>query len=358
MIKALYRKVAPHTTTLIFLFGFVFDMLILPDIDNVFTKYIGGVYIIVIAFLIAFREWLVSRNTASHTEQRLFSFASFGIAYFSGSALSFIFVYALRSAALSASWPLFVILLLCMIANEGIKTHTYRFTLDIMVLFVALVFYVIFNAPFFVLQQSDTIFYISIVVSALCALVYVALISRLSEITEEETGKMYALGAGVPMFIAMLYLLNMIPAVPLSLTESGMYHNIVRNGNGGFVVQEEVKGRKYIQGFFPVTHTMFEGERDIFFLSSVRAPRNMEATLTHVWEYYDENKKTWVEVTRVPFVLSGGRVEGFRAYSKKESIFVGRWRVTVKLGDSRVIGQYRFFVKEGEQIMLKTKEIN
>jgi hypothetical protein len=357
-MKALYTKISRHITTIIFLFGFVFDMLILPDVDNPLTKYIGGVYIVTIALLISFREWLVSRNTASKGEQKLFSLASFGIAYFSGAALSFIFVYALRSAALSVSWPLFVILLLCMIANEGIKTHTYRFMLDIMVLFVAVVFYIVFNAPFFVLEQNDGIFYVSIVASIFSSLIFVRLISKLSEITEEETGKMYSLACGIPMFIAMLYFLNMIPAVPLSLTEGNVFHNVERRGDGAFVVTEEKRDTSWFTYMYPVTHTSFEGESDIFFMSSVRAPKNMEASLSHVWEYYDRQKQSWLAVTSIPFTISGGRVSGFRAYSRKENIFEGAWRVTVKVGDNRIVGRYRFNIEEGENKQLYTRIID
>ncbi|MEN9551748.1 MAG: hypothetical protein RI935_125 [Candidatus Parcubacteria bacterium] len=357
-MKALYTKISSHITTIIFLFGFVFDMLILPDVDNPLTKYIGGVYIVVIAILIAFREWLVSRNTASKAEQKLFSLASFGIAYFSGAALSFIFVYALRSAALSVSWPLFVILLLCMIANEGIKTHTYRFMLDIMVLFVATVFYIVFNAPFFVLEQNDGIFYVSIVASIFFSLLFVTSISKLSEITEEETGKMYSLACGIPMFIAMLYFLNMIPAVPLSLTESDVFHYVEKRTDGTFFVKEEERDGSWFKYIYPVTHTMFEGEEDIFFMSSVRAPQNMEAALSHVWEYYDRQQQSWIAVTSIPFTISGGRKSGFRAYSKKENIFEGSWRVTVKVGDNRVVGRYRFNIERGSNKELLTRIID
>jgi hypothetical protein len=129
-----YQHYLKHATTALFLFGFLTDTVLLPDVNNPITKYLGLSYILAVACLVAFREWVIARNTANERERKFFSFSSFGIAYFSGAALSFVFVYALRSAALSVSWPLFLILVLCMVANEFFATHTYRFTLDIMVL--------------------------------------------------------------------------------------------------------------------------------------------------------------------------------------------------------------------------------
>jgi hypothetical protein len=48
-----------------------------------------------------------------------------------------------------------------------------------------------------------------------------------SESAEEEASRMYALSIGIPMFIGMLYFLNVIPAVPLSLANGGVYQSLL-----------------------------------------------------------------------------------------------------------------------------------
>lgn len=349
-----YQHLLKHTTTALFLVGFLTDMILLPDVNNPVTKYLGLSYIVAIALLIAFREWVIAKNTANEKERKLFSLSSFGIAYFSGAALSFVFVYALRSAALSVSWPLFLILILCMVANEFFATHTYRFALDIMVLFTALVFYILFNAPFILNTQNNFVFLVSIITAIILSLLYVAAISHVSETSEEETPKMYALGIGIPMFIGMLYMLNMIPGVPLSLTEGGIYHNITKTDDGSYLVEEEVDNR-LLPALRTKVHTISPEQNDIFFLSAIRAPKNMTAPMTHVWEYYDEEAGRWIESTVIPFVLAGGRESGYRAYSHKEGIFEGLWRVTVKVDDKRIVGRVRLYIKKGvpEEIIKK-----
>ncbi len=351
-----YKQYLKHTTTVLFIFGFVTDMLLLPDVNNSLTKYIGLGYILGVAALIAFREWVVARNTADERERKLFSFSSFGIAYLSGAALSFVFVYALRSAALSVSWPLFLILLLCMVANEAFATHTYRFTIDIMVLFIAVVFYVLFNAPFIVNTQNETVFYVSILAAIGVSLLYVFSISSISETSEEETPRMYSLAVGIPMFIGMLYFLNMIPGVPLSLTEGGVYHNVKRLDTGEYLVEEE-ENKKVFASIRTKVHTISDNQSDVFFLSAVRAPQKMTAPITHVWEYYDENKNKWITSTIVPFTLSGGREDGYRAYSHKENIFEGLWRVTVKVDEKRIVGRFKFYIEKGEPGRISEKTI-
>ncbi len=353
---AKYKHHLKHATTALFIFGFLTDMVLLPDVNNALTKYIGLGYIIGIAILIAFREWVIARNTANQRERKLFALASFGIAYFSGATLSFVFVYALRSAALSVSWPLFLILLLCMIANEVFATHTYRFTIDIMVLFIAVVFYVVFNAPFIVSTQNSGVFYASILIAIVLSLLYVFSISSISETSEEETPRMYSLAVGIPMFIAMLYFLNMIPGVPLSLTEGGVYHNVQRLESGAYLVEEE-DGDRMFQSFRTKVHTISGIQSDVFFLSAIRAPQNMTAPITHVWEYYDAGNGKWVTSTVIPFTLSGGREDGYRAYSHKENIFEGLWRVTVKVDEKRIVGRVKFYIKKGTPETITEKTI-
>ncbi|MEN9881126.1 MAG: hypothetical protein RLZZ308_309 [Candidatus Parcubacteria bacterium] len=354
--RELFRLAVEHSTTLLFVFGFFTDMILLPDIANPITKYIGLAYVAGIGVLIALREFIVSRNTVSALEQKMYSLCSFGIAYLSGSALSFVFVYALRSAALAVSWPLFVILLLSMFANEFFATHTYRFVLDMMVLFVALVMYVIFNAPVLFGEQSDAVFGISILIASFIAIVYTAFVRLISETSEHEAPRIFALAIGVPMFIGMLYFLNILPAVPLSLSAGHVYHNVARNEMKEYTVLEEMDTR-YFASLRRQIHTISDSEQDAFFFSSIEAPAEITAPITHVWEYYDETLKKWTTLATISFTLSGGREDGYRAYSHKEHLLEGLWRVTVKVDAERIVGRKMFYIKKGDTGKLLEKKL-
>lgn len=340
-----------HATTILFFVGFLFDMLILPDIDDPISRLLGVGYIGAIAFLIMFREWIVSRNTASKVEQRLYSFSTFGIAYFSGSALSFICVYAIRSAAFSVSWPLLVLLALCVFANEFIASHHFRFTLDVGVLLVATLFFIIFNVPVFLKSQNDTTFVISLAIASVLSLLYLYLLQFTSESASEEAPRLYALGVGIPMFIGMLYFLNVIPAVPLSLKETGVYHSIIKTEEGDFLAKKEEDTRIFAS-LRTATYHLTPYDNGIYFFSAVNAPAMLSAPLSHVWEYYDKEKNRWIESTVISFNLAGGRKDGYRAYSQKENISEGLWRVTVKVDKKRVVGRARFIIEKSDQVPL------
>lgn len=356
----MYKKLASltrhtaHATTIIFIIGFLFDMVILPDIDHALTQYIGALYLFLIASSIIFREWLVSRNTASLFEQKMYSLTTFGISYFSGSALSFVCVYAIRSATFSASWPLFLLLLLCIVANEFVSTHDFRFTLDVGVLITASVFYIIFNVPVLLKTQNDTIFLVSIGISACVALFYTYFLQFTSESANHEASRSHALAIGIPLFVGMLYFLNVLPAVPLSLAKEGVYHVIYRNDKGDFIAQQEDDSRVLYFLRKPVYHVS-NADTGVYFFSAIDAPLRLSAPISHVWEQYNKLTKKWEIVSTVSFTLEGGRENGYRAYSYKENAAEGLWRVTVKVDSKRVVGRMKFIIKKnGENVSTKT----
>jgi hypothetical protein len=348
------KKYSSHTTTILFVAGFVFDMFLLPDINDPIARYIGFAYLTTIALLIMFREWIVSGNRASPFEQKLYSFSTFGISYCSGSALSFVFVYSLRSAALSVSWPLFLILSLCILANELVSTHNFRFSLDVAVLLIAVLFYTVFNLPVLLKMQNDMTFGISILITTLVSLCFVYVLRHTSEMANDETPRLYALAIGIPMFVGMLYFLNIIPAVPLSLTESGVYHDVVHTNQGQFLAQSESDTRLFAKYRTPVFH-LTTTDSGVYFFSAVGAPADLTAPLSHVWERYDVITNTWVQSgDAIPFILAGGRENGYRAFSYKENISEGLWRVNVKVG-RRIVGRETFRVIKTQTV--QTREI-
>jgi hypothetical protein len=336
-------KYKAHTTTVLFVFGFIFDMVMLPGIDHPITRYIGLAHLCIVAFLIMFRELVISRNTASKGEQKLYSLASFGISFSSGAALSFIFVYSLRSAAFLVSWPLLLLLVLCIIANEFVSTHDFRFTLDIGILLVALLFFIIFNMPLILNKENDWVFALSIGVSIVLSLLYLFCLQYTSESARYEAPRSYALAIGIPMFVGMLYFLNVIPAVPLSLKDAGVYHHITHTQGGEFLAQQEDDVR-ILKKYRATLYHSIDASEGVYFFSNIDTPAQLTAPISHVWEYYDTKTHRWIFASKISFDIQGGRDNGYRAFSYRESITEGLWRVTVKIGDNRIIGREKFEV--------------
>ncbi len=332
-----------HFSTVIFFAGFAFDLIMLPDFSEVIAKVIGLGHILVVATFIIMREWVVSRNRADETEARVFSFLTFFISFSSGAALSFVFVYAIRSADILSSWPFFLILLCCMFVNEFVGTHDFRLMLDVGVLFVAILFYSIFNVPYILKTENDFVFGASVVIAIVASLIYLRILRKSSETARNESAHGHALAVGIPMFVAMFYFLNLIPAVPISLKDVGVYHYIEKTDSGDFTLKGY--NDKSPLSFLKVEkYQVLPEDTGVYFYSAIDAPADIKAPISHTWEFYDTYAKKWISNTRIDFGIIGGRDEGYRAYSKKENIMPGLWRVVIKVGNNRIIGIKKFEV--------------
>jgi hypothetical protein len=81
--------------------------------------------------------------------------------------------------------------------------------------------------------------------------------------------------------------------------------------------------------------------------TAVRAPRGLREQIHHVWLHQG------VEVDRITLDISGGRDEGYRAWTHKLNFpedSVGRWQVRVVTDSGQLIGLTRFTVSENIDI--------
>jgi len=141
-----------------------------------------------------------------------------------------------------------------------------------------------------------------------------------------------------------LYFNNMIPPVPLSLREIGVYHEVSRLRTGEYLVSYE-KPRWFELGRETSKFFHYAPDESIFALSSIYAPTGLSTSVVHRWSRYDEEKSRFISMNAVPFIISGGRREGFRGYTLKENITEGKWRVDVETARGQTIGRFVFVVE-------------
>lgn len=76
--------------------------------------------------------------------------------------------------------------------------------------------------------------------------------------------------------------------------------------------------------------------------TAIHAPRGLREQVFHRWLFQGR------EMLRVPLQISGGREQGYRAWSCKQSFpadAAGRWRVEVVTDAGQLIGVVRFRVE-------------
>jgi len=135
------------------------------------------------------------------------------------------------------------------------------------------------------------------------------------------------------------YFTSLIPPIPLTLRESGIYHD-VQHANGQYVLSAET-AKPWWEFWQPTVIHHVPGS-PLFAFSAVFAPGGFSANVVHEWERYDSTQKKWVPQSTIAFPLSGGRAGGFRGYSEIANVQAGNWRVNIETTSGQVIGRINF----------------
>ncbi|MGB5042346.1 MAG: DUF2914 domain-containing protein, partial [Nitrospira sp.] len=155
-----------------------------------------------------------------------------------------------------------------------------------------------------------------------------------------------ALLAGAPA-LAMIgllvgfYFLNWIPPVPLSMKFGGMYHEVKRAGDH-FELSYE---KRWFQ-VWQRSNTTVAADEPIYCFTAVFAPVTLKTTVYHHWYYRSDKSKPFSHADKIPLKIAGGREGGYRAYTFKQGLDVGDWRVDVETEDGRVIGRVPVHVEK------------
>ena len=147
--------------------------------------------------------------------------------------------------------------------------------------------------------------------------------------------------SAISVIINVLYFLNLIPPIPLSLQDASVHHAIVRNADGNYAVQSEETGALRFFRFRDTFHAI-PGE-PVYAYSAVFSPTSLNTDIVHEWQFYDK-RRGWTTMSRVELPVKGGRGGGYRTYSRKTGVVAGAWRVNVKAANGALLGRLRFNV--------------
>ncbi len=338
-LKSWYEEHEKHISTSSLIFGFVFDALTLKRIDSLLDNLWLGVNLFAVALCIL----LINRaeNSGKFSEWKHFWY--FNTLQFSfGALLGASFIFYFRSATLAVSWPFLLILLGAMVGNEVLKKHYDRLTFQLSFLFLSIFVFAIFLIPVLMHKVGAPIFLLSGGVSLLLIYLFV---SALKKFAKEKFRKGSSERIWVSIFsiffiINALYFTNLIPPIPLSLKDAGVYHSIAVGSRGEYLVSEEerVGWKRYLE-LRQKVHLL--PNEPLYAYAAIFAPGSLNTRVVHEWQYRNEFGE-WVTATRISITLSGGRDQGFRTYSNKTSLTPGIWRVNIENPRGQLIGRVNF----------------
>lgn len=335
--------------------GFVVDNITLQRIDLLFENIVLGSYLLIAGIAIVVSSlYHAGRIRGKYSEWvRILSLIALQFAF--GGLFSGFLIFYTRSASIGASWFFLLVLVGLFLANEFLKGYFVRLSFQISLFFIALFSFAIYFVPILTKRIGAPIFLLSGVVSLLIIYGFLYILKLIVPEMIEGNKKIFIRSiGGIFIVINIFYFLNLIPPIPLSLKDVGIYHSVERRGEG-YVVVDEVRPWWDFDLLYE-TINLSAGEPAYAF-SSIFAPTNLSTTIIHEWLLFDEENRRWVSQSKITFPIVGGRENGYRVFSKREAIKLGFWRVDIKTPRGQIIGRVKFNVERSDEERILEEQI-
>jgi hypothetical protein len=258
-----------------------------------------------------------------------------------GSLWSALLIFYSRSAVIAASWPFLVMLFGLFLGNEFLSKYFTRIVFSLILLFFILFACAVFLLPVYLHAIGPWVFGLSGIVAAVLFGLYMRVIRWIGGARFKKERLQAVAGAfGVYVLVNALYIADIIPPLPLALTQSGVYHSAAKQGDFYTVTGEPVA--PWYERWNKPTLVHLPKGQPVFVFGSVFAPIKLHTQITHRWQWYSPVKKAWLTRSVNTFPVNGGRDGGYRAYTKKTNPAEGAWRVDITTVDGRLIGRVAF----------------
>lgn len=343
-----FRVVKHHWLTIAFILGFLTDLLLLNRVDDAIDNAILFFYF----SLATVSMWLFYVGTADKASPKLSNFLRSymppAMQYSFGGLLSGMLIFYGRSGDWLVSAPFLILILAIIFANELIKKRSDRLLYNLVVYFTAIFSYAVLVVPVLIGEMGDIIFLGSGLLALLVVFLFIKVLSLIipNYLLLEKKNIVFSI-ASLYVLFNTLYFLNLIPPIPLSLTELSIYQQVERTSVGGYRIVKEDKPWYRSIPFTTETFRPLSGQGAYCF-ARVYAPTSLSTTIVHRWEYYDE-VKGWTTQFTFPYGISGENKNGYRGFTHSTNIRDGRWRCGVETERGQVLGRQQFIVDTKKQ---------
>ena len=320
--------------------GLIIDNLTLTRIDQLFDNLIILSYLFLAIFSIILIS-LAQTERAKKYASRLVNFSKYfplASQFAFGGLFSAYIIFYTKSASWATSWIFLLIFFGIFIGNERFRKQYKEIDFQINILFVALFSFMIFFVPIIMKKMGDWIFVLSGILSLALIWLFTQFLSYfILKINYKRKRKITTRIIGIFVVFNLMYFLNIIPPIPLSMKEIGIYRNIEKTDNGNYLFEEaEVPWYSFGNNFIKIS------KGSVFVYSSVFAPTDLKTKIIYEWQRYDEQKSKWTKYGETNYPIMGGRGDGYRGYVYANNLKTGSWRVDIKTKSDLVIGRIKF----------------
>ena len=343
----------PFMSAVFFVLGVLYDTLTLTRIDRLQDNLILLFYLVALGFLVV----LTGRHSMATVEPATLepygsSISRFlikakpyypnAMQFLLGGLFSAYVVFYSRSATLTGTGVFLGLLVLLLMANEFLRDRLLNVRLLVALFALASFSFFTFFLPVMVGTIGTWVFLLGATLSVGVTLLVVQLIYRRNP--DRSQKNVVSVGGPAIALIGLLigfYFFNWIPPVPLSMKFGGMYREVQKQDDR-FVLSFD---REWYQ-VWKRSQNPFPADEPVYCFTAVFAPVALNTTVYHHWYFRPNNRTPFTHADRIPIKIAGGREGGYRAYTFKQRLDPGNWRVDVETEDGRVVGRVSVVVAE------------
>jgi hypothetical protein len=338
------KKLRRHWLSLAFVAGFVTDLFLLNKVDDLLDNLILFTYFFLATLSLLLFYFGVAERASARVSAWLVRYMPLLMQYAFGGLLSGMLIFYGRSGDWLVSAPFLLLLVSVIAANEILQKRSDRLIYNIAVYFIGVFSYVVLIVPVWWGDVGSWIFYLSGIIAVLITLALVKLLKFIipNFVTLQKRLLVFVVGS-IYAAMNLLYYLNLIPPIPLSLLEVGVYQSISYDQVTRNYYVDWNQSRWFEQlPFYPQTFYPSEGKGAACF-SRVFAPSKLSTEIVHRYEFKNSDG-VWQERFRLSYVVSGEALNGYRGYSQITSVSDGKWRCSIENSRGQVLGRQVFTV--------------
>ncbi|MBH0195012.1 MAG: DUF2914 domain-containing protein [Nitrospira sp.] len=348
--------VKPVVPVVCFLSGVAYDTLTLTRIDRLQDNLLLLVYLLLLGVLIVLTgrlnidPSLKGDRTAAGAPltrwaARVKPYYPMAIQFLLGSLFSAYAIFYSRSATFTGTAIFFGLLIVLLIVNEFLRSRLSSLRLLVSLYAVVCFAFFTFFLPVMTGYMNVVVFLAGAGLSAgvIIRVVYLIYRDNPGWSTREAIGVTAPAVALIGMLVGF-YFLNWIPPVPLSLKYGGMYHEVKKTGD-----RFELSFDKKWYQVWKRSDSTFPADEPIYCFTAVFAPVDLDTTVYHHWYFRANGSRPFAHADKIPIKISGGREGGYRAYTFKQRLSPGDWRVDVETEDGRIIGRVSVEVEQQDE---------
>ncbi|MCD5381376.1 MAG: DUF2914 domain-containing protein [Candidatus Pacebacteria bacterium] len=336
-VKAVVSRLRKHWLSVAFLLGFLTDLILLNRIDDVVDNVILFFYVVLSTSTILLLYVGVAEKGPRFFSTWIKKYIPVLMQYAFGGLLSGMLIFYGRSGDWLASAPFLLMILAIIIGNEFVSKRSDRLIYHIALYFVGLYSYIVLVVPVIIGKMGDGIFILSGLIALMIVTFLVQALYRIiPNFMEANTSRVIVTIGAIYIGFNALYFTNVIPPIPLSLTELEVVQSVDRLSNGSYRVEIEIQPwYRRLPLVRPVLHPT---NNSIACFARVYAPTRLSTEVFHRWEYQDE-AGDWQQHFRLGYGISGANKGGYRGYTAMSNFFDGVWRCSVETERGQVLGR-------------------